>query len=40
MILALLHEAATMIVTASDPDAARARIGTAVAVIIEGLRKS
>jgi AcrR family transcriptional regulator len=40
MILALLHEAATMIVTAPDPDAARARIGTAVAVIIEGLRKT
>jgi AcrR family transcriptional regulator len=39
MILALLHEAATMIVTAPDPRVERARVGPAVAVMIEGLRK-
>ncbi len=39
MILALLHEAATMILTASDPLAERARSGPAVAAVIEGLRK-
>jgi hypothetical protein len=39
MILALLHEAATMIVTAPDPHAERARTGPAVATIIDGLRR-
>lgn len=39
MILALLHEAATMIVTARDADSERKRVGAAVAVIVEGLRK-
>lgn len=39
LILALLHEAATMIVTASDPERERARVGAAVAVTIDGLRK-
>jgi AcrR family transcriptional regulator len=39
MILALLHEAATMIVTAPDPIAERERLGPTVAVMIEGLRK-
>jgi AcrR family transcriptional regulator len=39
MILALLHEAATMIVTAPDPAAERERLGSAVAVMIDGLRK-
>lgn len=38
MILALLHEAATMNVTAPDPLAERTRTGTAVAAIIDGLR--
>jgi AcrR family transcriptional regulator len=40
MILALLHEAATMNLTAADPLAERARTGQAVATIIAGLRKS
>jgi AcrR family transcriptional regulator len=39
MILALLHEAATMIVTAADPDLERERVGPTVAVVIDGLRK-
>lgn len=39
IILALLHEAGTMILTAPDPLAERARIGPAVATVIEGLRK-
>lgn len=39
LILALLHEAATMIVTAPNPLAERARIGPAVATVIVGLRK-
>jgi AcrR family transcriptional regulator len=39
LILAQLHEAATMIIAASDSDAERARVGAAVAVMIEGLRK-
>jgi AcrR family transcriptional regulator len=38
MILALLHEAATMIVTAPDPVAERARVGPVVAAIVDGLR--
>jgi AcrR family transcriptional regulator len=39
MILALLHEAATLIVTAADPQAERARTGAAVSTIIDGLRR-
>jgi AcrR family transcriptional regulator len=39
MILALLHEAATMIINAPNPIAERARIGPTVATVIEGLRK-
>jgi len=39
MILALLHEAATMNLTAPDPLAERARTGQAVATIVAGLRK-
>lgn len=39
MILAVLHEAATMLLAASKPVAERERIGSAVAAIIEGLRK-
>lgn len=38
MILALLHEAATMNLTAADPVAERARTGQAVATIVAGLR--
>ncbi len=40
MILALLHEAATMNLAAADPLAERARTGQAVATIIAGLRRS
>ncbi len=40
MILALLHEAATMNLTSPDPLAERARTGQAVATIVAGLRKS
>jgi AcrR family transcriptional regulator len=40
MILALLHEAVMMNLTAPDPLAERARTGQAVATIIAGLRKS
>ncbi len=40
MILALLHEAVTMNLTAPDPFAERARTGQAVATIIAGLRRS
>lgn len=40
MILALLHEAVTMNLTAPDPPSERARTGQAVATIIAGLRKS
>lgn len=40
MILALLHEAVTMILTAPDPVAERARTGQAVATMIGGLRKA
>ncbi len=40
MILALLHEAATMNLTAPDPVAERARTGQAVATIIAGLHKT
>jgi AcrR family transcriptional regulator len=40
MILALLHEAVTMILTAADPRAERARTGQAVATIVAGLRKT
>jgi AcrR family transcriptional regulator len=39
LILALLHEAATMIVTAPNPLAERARIGSAVATMMVGLQK-
>lgn len=39
LILALLHEAATMILSASDRDAERACVGASVAVMIDGLRK-
>jgi AcrR family transcriptional regulator len=39
MILALLHEAATMNLTAADPVAERARTGQAVATIVAGLRR-
>lgn len=39
MIVALLHEAATLIVTAPDPTAERTRIGPEVMTIVEGLRK-
>ena len=39
MILALLHEAVTMTLTAPDPPAERARTGQAVATIIAGLRR-
>jgi AcrR family transcriptional regulator len=39
MILALLHEAVTMNLTAPDPLAERTRTGGAVATIIAGLRK-
>jgi AcrR family transcriptional regulator len=39
LILALLHEAATMIVTAPNPLAERARIGAPVATVIVGLQK-
>jgi AcrR family transcriptional regulator len=38
MILALLHEAATMMLNAQNPLAERARVGATVAVIIDGLR--
>lgn len=38
MILALLHEAATMIVTAADRARERELVGAAVAAVIEGLR--
>jgi AcrR family transcriptional regulator len=40
MILALLHEAVTMNLTAADRPAERERTGQAVATIIAGLRKS
>lgn len=40
MILALLHEAVTMNLSAPDPRAERARTGQAVATIIAGLRKN
>ncbi len=40
MILALLHEAVAMNLSAPDPLAERARTGQAVATIIAGLRKS
>ena len=39
LILALLHEAATMILSAPDRDAERACVGASVAVMIDGLRK-
>jgi AcrR family transcriptional regulator len=39
MILALLHEGATMILSAADPVAERARVGPAVASVLEGLRR-
>jgi AcrR family transcriptional regulator len=39
LILALLHEAATMILSAPDRDAERACVGRSVAVMIDGLRK-
>jgi AcrR family transcriptional regulator len=39
LILAQLHEAATMIIVATDPDGERERVGAAVAAMIEGLRK-
>jgi AcrR family transcriptional regulator len=39
MILALLHEATTMILAAPDQDAERERVGASVAVMIDGLRK-
>jgi AcrR family transcriptional regulator len=40
MILALLHEAVTVILNAPDPVSERERVGTAVGAIIEGLRKA
>jgi AcrR family transcriptional regulator len=40
LILAMLHEAATMIVSAPDPVAERVRTGPTVAAVIEGLRRS
>jgi AcrR family transcriptional regulator len=39
MILASLHEAATMILIATDPLDERARVGPTVAAIIDGLRR-
>jgi hypothetical protein len=39
MILAALHEAATIIITAPDPDAERVRVGAAVAGLIDALHK-
>jgi AcrR family transcriptional regulator len=40
MILALLHEAVTVILNAPDPVSERERVGPAVGAIIEGLRKA
>jgi AcrR family transcriptional regulator len=40
MLLAVLHEAATMLLTAADPSAERERVGPALASIIEGLRRA
>jgi AcrR family transcriptional regulator len=39
LILAQLHEAATMIIAAVDPEGERERVGAALAVTIEGLRR-
>jgi AcrR family transcriptional regulator len=40
MILALLHEAVTVVLNAPDPVTERERVGPAVGAIIEGLRKT